>query len=58
MDAMVDGIERMREVQLTYHPSCTARIGSETDGVVDNELRMPPAVMVGEKAADLIRESH
>lgn len=115
MDAMVDAIERMREVavaaplrsrtgreihpgesartrakieqkvrrevQHTYHPSCTARIGSETDGVVDPELRVygvdglrvadasvfpviphgnthAPAVMVGEKAADLIRESH
>ena len=70
-----------REVQHTYHPSCPARIGSETDGVVDAELRvygvdglrvamppssrlcptairMPATVMVGEKAADLIRESH
>jgi choline dehydrogenase len=115
MDAMVDAIERMREVaaaaplrgitgreihpgesartraeieqkvrrevEHTYHPSCTARIGSETDGVVDPELRVygvdglrvadasvfpviphgnthAPAVMVGEKAADLIRENH
>ncbi|WP_165759333.1 GMC family oxidoreductase [Mycobacterium decipiens] len=115
MDAMVDGIERIREVvataplravtgpeihpgasagtraeleqkvrreaQHTYHPSCTARIGSEADGVVDAELRVygvdglrvadtsvfpviphgnthAPAVMVGEKAADLLRESH
>ena len=24
----------------TYHPSCRARIGSETDGVVDSELRV------------------
>jgi hypothetical protein len=40
MDAMVDGIERMREVQHAYDPSCTTRIGSETDGVVDNELRV------------------
>jgi choline dehydrogenase-like flavoprotein len=70
-----------REVQHTYHPSCTARIGSQTDGVVDPELRVygvdglrvadasvfpeiphgnthAPAVMVGEKAADLIRENH
>jgi choline dehydrogenase len=69
-----------REVEHTYHPSCTARIGSETEGVVDPELRVhgvdglrvadasvfpviphgnthAPAVMVGEKAADLIRES-
>ena len=115
MDAMVDAIERMREVagaaplrgltgreihpgesarsraqiaqrvrrevEHTYHPSCTARIGSEADGVVDPELRVygvdglrvadasvfpviphgnthAPAVMVGEKAADLIRETH
>jgi choline dehydrogenase-like flavoprotein len=115
MDAMVDGIERMRqvaaatplrsitgreihpgesartraeleqkvrrEVEHTYHPSCTARIGSETDGVVDAELRVygvdglrvadasvfpvvphgnthAPTAMVGEKAADLIRENH
>ena len=115
MDAMVDAIERMREVvaaaplraltgreihpgeaartrpeieqrvrrevEHTYHPSCTARIGSEADGVVDPELRVygvdglrvadasvfpviphgnthAPAVMVGEKAADLIRENH
>ena len=65
----------------TYHPSCTARIGTETDGVVDAELRVhgvaglrvadasvfptvphgnthAPAVLVGEKAADLIRASH
>jgi choline dehydrogenase len=26
--------------QHTYHPSCTARIGSPTDGVVDAELRV------------------
>jgi choline dehydrogenase len=64
--------------QHTYHASCTARIGSPEDGVVDSELRvhgierlriadcsvMPsvtrgnthaPAVMIGERAADLIR---
>lgn len=29
-----------REVEHTYHPSCTARIGSEADGVVDSELRV------------------
>ncbi|NMN99192.1 GMC family oxidoreductase [Antrihabitans stalactiti] len=27
-------------VQHTYHPSCTARIGSPTDGVVDPQLRV------------------
>ena len=27
-------------VQHTYHPSCTARIGSPTDGVVDPKLRV------------------
>jgi choline dehydrogenase len=69
--------EVRRHVEHTYHPSCTARIGTEIDGVVDPELRvhgsrgcgspMPPSsresriathaptVMVGEKAADLIR---
>jgi choline dehydrogenase len=67
-------------VQHTYHPSCTARIGSPTDGVVDPKLRvhgvdglriadtsvMPtiirgnthaPAVMIGERCSDFIRES-
>jgi choline dehydrogenase-like flavoprotein len=29
-----------REVEHTYHPSCTARIGTEADGVVDAELRV------------------
>jgi choline dehydrogenase-like flavoprotein len=29
-----------REVEHTYHPACTARIGSETDGVVDPQLRV------------------
>jgi choline dehydrogenase len=66
------------ELSHTFHPSCTARIGTETDGVVDPELRVhgidglrvadasvfptithgnthAPAVLVGEKAADLIR---
>ena len=68
-----------REVEHTYHPACTARIGTEADGVVDAQLRVhgvdglrvadasvfptvphgnthAPTVMVGEKAADLIRE--
>jgi choline dehydrogenase len=67
-----------REMEHTYHPSCTARIGDESDGVVDPELRVhgvsglrvadasvfptiphgnthAPTVLVGEKAADLIR---
>jgi choline dehydrogenase-like flavoprotein len=67
-----------REMEHTYHPSCTARIGDEVDGVVDPELRVhgvaglrvadasvfptvphgnthAPTVLVGEKAADLIR---
>ena len=67
-----------REVEHTYHPSCTARIGSQADGVVSPDLLVhgvdglriadasvfptiphgnthAPAVMVGEKAADLIR---
>ena len=67
-------------VQHTYHPSCTARIGSPTDGVVDPKLRvhgvdglriadtsvMPtvirgnthaPAVMIGERCSDFIKES-
>ena len=65
-------------VEHTYHPSCTARIGAEGDGVVDATLRvhgvdglrvadasvMPrithgnthaPTMLIGEKAADLIR---
>ncbi|WP_370247085.1 GMC family oxidoreductase [Nocardioides sp.] len=65
-------------VEHTYHPSCTARIGSESDGVVDPTLRVhgvqglrvadasvfptitrgnthAPSVVVGEKAADLLR---
>jgi choline dehydrogenase-like flavoprotein len=67
-----------REVEHTYHPSCTARMGTEEEGVVDPELRVhgviglrvadasvfptithgnthAPTVMVGEKAADLVR---
>lgn len=69
-----------RGVQHTYHPACTARMGTEVDGVVDWELRVhgisglrvadasvfpviphgnthAPTVLVGEKAADLIKES-
>lgn len=71
--------EIRRTVAHTYHPSCTARIGDENEGVVDPELRVygveglrvadasvfpvithgnthAPAVMVGEKAADLIAQ--
>jgi choline dehydrogenase-like flavoprotein len=67
-----------REVEHTYHPACTARIGTEADGVVDAQLRVhgvdglrvadasvfptvphgnthAPTVMVGEKAAELMR---
>ena len=29
-----------REVEHTYHPACTARIGTETTGVVDPQLRV------------------
>jgi choline dehydrogenase len=29
-----------REVEHTYHPACTARIGSESGGVVDPQLRV------------------
>lgn len=70
--------EIRRTVEHTYHPSCTARIGSEADGVVGADLKVhgieglrvadasvfpvvphgnthAPTVMVGEKAADLIR---
>lgn len=69
-----------REVEHTYHPACTARIGTESDGVVAPDLTVhgvtglrvadasvfpsiphgnthAPTVMVGEKAADLIRSS-
>lgn len=72
--------EIRRNVEHTYHPSCTARIGTETDGVVDARLRVhgvaglriadasvfpriphgnthAPALMVGEKAADLLRSA-
>jgi len=67
-------------VQHTYHPACTARMGTESDGVVDWNLNVhgiaglrvadasvfpviphgnthAPTVLVGEKAADLIKES-
>ena len=70
--------EIRRSVEHTYHPACTARIGTESDGVVDARLRVhgvaglrvadasvfpriphgnthAPALMVGEKAADLLR---
>jgi choline dehydrogenase len=70
--------EIRRNVEHTYHPSCTARIGTESDGVVDAELRVhgvsglrvadasvfprvphgnthAPTVVVGERAADLLR---
>ncbi|MGN6721890.1 MAG: GMC family oxidoreductase [Marmoricola sp.] len=70
--------EIRRSVEHTYHPACTARMGSETEGVLDSSLRVhgvaglrvadasvfpaithgnthTPTVMVGEKAADLIR---
>jgi choline dehydrogenase len=70
--------EVRRSVEHTYHPSCTARIGTESDGVVDAGIRVhgvaglriadasvfpriphgnthAPALMVGEKAADLLR---
>jgi choline dehydrogenase-like flavoprotein len=72
--------EIRRNVEHTYHPSCTARIGTEADGVVDARLRVhgvsglriadasvfpriphgnthAPALMVGEKAADLLRSA-
>lgn len=32
--------EVRRHVEHTYHPACTARIGTESDGVVDPELRV------------------
>ncbi|KAA1416817.1 hypothetical protein F0U44_16650 [Nocardioides humilatus] len=70
--------EIRRNVSHTFHPACTARIGTEVDGVVDPDLRVhgvvglrvadasvfptiphgnthAPTVLVGEKAADLIR---
>lgn len=66
------------EVEHTYHPSCTARMGVPGEGVLDESLRvhgvdglrvvdasaMPrvthgnthaPTMLIGEKAADLIR---
>lgn len=65
-------------VEHTYHPSCTARMGAEGEGVLDASLRvrgveglrvvdasaMPkvthgnthaPTMLIGEKAADLLR---
>jgi choline dehydrogenase-like flavoprotein len=45
----LEGIIR-REVEHTYHPACTARIGSESDGVVDPELRVHG--VVGLRVAD------
>jgi len=73
--------EIRRNVEHTFHPACTARIGTELDGVVDPDLRVhgvvglrvadasvfptiphgnthAPTVLVGEKAADLIRASN
>jgi choline dehydrogenase len=70
--------EVRRSVEHTYHPACTARIGTEITGVVDPQLRVygvdglrvadasvfprvthgnthAPTVMVGERAADLLR---
>lgn len=70
--------EIRRNVSHTFHPACTARIGTEANGVVDPDLRVhgvvglrvadasvfptiphgnthAPTVLVGEKAADLIR---
>ena len=72
-DAVRAGVEH------TYHPSCTARMGVEGEGVLDASLRvrgvdalrvvdasaMPrvthgnthaPTMLIGEKAADLIRD--
>ncbi len=71
-DAVRAGVEH------TYHPSCTARMGAEGEGVLDASLRvrgidglrvvdasaMPkvthgnthaPTMLIGEKAADLLR---
>lgn len=71
--------EIRRAVEHTYHPSCTARMGTEAEGVIDAELRVygvdglrvadasvfptithgnthTPTVMVGEKAADLLKQ--
>ncbi|XBB68272.1 GMC family oxidoreductase N-terminal domain-containing protein [Nocardioides sp. WV_118_6] len=68
-----------RGVEHTYHPSCTARMGTESEGVLDAQLRvhgvaglrvvdasaMPrvthgnthaPTMLIGEKAADLLRD--
>jgi choline dehydrogenase len=42
--------EVRRFVEHTYHPSCTARIGTESDGVVDPELRVHG--VVGLRVAD------
>ena len=72
--------EIRRNVEHTYHPSCTTRIGSEATGVVDPQLRVhgvsglrvadasvfpviphgnthAPSMMVGEKAAELVRST-
>lgn len=42
--------EVRRFVEHTYHPSCTARIGTESGGVVDPELRVHG--VVGLRVAD------
>jgi choline dehydrogenase len=39
-----------RHVEHTYHPTCTARIGTEADGVVDPELQVHG--VVGLRVAD------
>ncbi|WP_168929377.1 GMC family oxidoreductase N-terminal domain-containing protein [Nocardioides sp. GY 10113] len=74
-DAVRTGVEH------TYHPSCTARMGAEGEGVLDAQLRvrgvdglrvadasaMPrvthgnthaPTMLIGEKAADIVRNGH
>jgi choline dehydrogenase len=75
-DAQIEAWLRA-EVQHSYHPSCTCRIGNQDEGVLDERVRvrgvqglrvadcsvMPritsgntnaPAIMIGERAADLV----